>query len=81
MIRPTIAITSLLTRAQATLEAVQQKAGLTNIPVIRFLPQIIPGGDLDNHPDNELTSPSTKRALIFVAEKLLIEIPQRLEAE
>jgi len=33
--RPTIAITSLLTRAQATLEVVQQKAGLTNIPVIR----------------------------------------------
>ena len=83
MIRPTIAITSLLTRAQATLEAVQQKAGLTNIPVIRFLPhpQIITRGDLNNHPDNELTSPSTTRALIFVAEKLLIEIPQRLEAE
>jgi len=33
--RPTIAITSLLTRAQATLELVQQKADLTNIPVIR----------------------------------------------
>ena len=81
MIRPTIAITSLLTRAQATLEVVQQKAGLTNIPVIRFLPQIITRGDLNNHPDNELTSPSTTRALIFVAEKLLIEIPQRLEAE
>ena len=36
LIRPTIAITSLLTRAQATLELVQQKADLTNIPVIRF---------------------------------------------
>ena len=36
LIRPTIAITSLLTRAQATLDLVQQKAGLTNIPVIRF---------------------------------------------
>ena len=36
MIRPTIAFTSLLTRAATTLEVVQQKAGLTNIPVIRL---------------------------------------------
>jgi len=33
--RPTLAITSLLTRAQATLELVQRKAELTGIPVLR----------------------------------------------
>ena len=55
MIRPTIAFTSLLTRAQTTLEVVQQKAGLSNIPVIRFFPHLeivdhrdVPAGDLDH---------------------------------